>query len=234
MDLVDIIAISHNHTKAFNPTAILQLMLLFILLQVEKEIKFLAIRQLVNQVVNLFPMASVGPTLVCQIVMVYLQHLQTEASQAIVEKGGVVSKSVILVHHIMACKTYLMAHLYRQLLAALVFHIEILIDTFHLLSSMSMALSILDLDSSHKHVQHLYHTHVRDYAHRFLQVRHKSPHVADQSEGLEDTMVHVIRNSGCDVCRGACHDVFHGVLHNDHHRYSGGRARGDDHDDNLG
>ena len=83
-------------------------------------------------------MASVESTLVCQIVMAYLQHLQKEASQAIVVISGVVSRSVILVHHIMACKIYLMAHLYKQSLAIHVSHTEILIDTFHPLSSMSM------------------------------------------------------------------------------------------------
>ena len=52
---------------------------------------------------------------------------------------------------------------------------------------------------------------------------------------LKDTMAHVIRNNGYgyDVCRGACHDVFHDVLHSDRRRYSGG-LHGDDHDDNLG
>ena len=94
--------------------------------------------QLVIQVVNLFPMASVGPIVVCQIILVYLQHQQTEASQAIVVIGGVVSRSVIPIHHIMACKTLSMAHLCKQLLAIHVFHIEILIDTFDPLSSMSM------------------------------------------------------------------------------------------------
>ena len=42
--LVDTIAISHSHTRAFNPIAILQLMLLFDLLQAVKELEFLAVR----------------------------------------------------------------------------------------------------------------------------------------------------------------------------------------------
>ena len=138
MGLVDIIAISRSHTRIFNPIAILQLMLLFDLLQAVKELKFLAVRQLVIQVVNLFPMASVGPALICQIVMVYLQHLQTEASQAIEVIDGVESRLVILVNHIMAYKTYPMAHPCKQLLAIHAFNTEILIDTFRPLSSMSM------------------------------------------------------------------------------------------------
>ena len=93
---------------------------------------------MVIQVVNLFPMAFVRLAVVCLIVLVYLQHLQTEASLAFVVIGVVVSRSVIPIHHIMACKILLMAHLCKQLLAIHVFHIEILIDTFHPLSSMSM------------------------------------------------------------------------------------------------
>ena len=83
-------------------------------------------------------MAFVGLTRVYLIVLVYLQHPQTEASQAFVVIGVVVSRSVIPIHHIMACKILLMAHLCKQLLAIHVFHIEIQIDTFHPLSSMSM------------------------------------------------------------------------------------------------
>ena len=83
-------------------------------------------------------MAFVGLTRVYLIVLVYLQHPQTEASQAFVVIGVVVSRSVIPIHHIMACKILLMAHLCKQLLAIHVFHIEILIDTFDPLSSMSM------------------------------------------------------------------------------------------------
>ena len=93
---------------------------------------------MVIQVVNLFPMAFVGLAVVCLIVLVYLQHLQTEASLAFVVIGVVVSRSVIPIHHITACKILLMAHLCKQLLAIHVFHIEILIDTFNPQSSKSM------------------------------------------------------------------------------------------------
>ena len=99
---------------------------------------------------------------------------------------------------------------------------------------MSMALSILAHDSSHKHAQRLYHTHVRGCAHRFPQARRRFLREASRNEGLEDIMVHMIHDNGYDVCRGACHDVFHGVFHSDHRRYSGGLFRGDDHGDNLG
>ena len=218
MGLVDIIAVIHNHTEAFNLTVILQLMLPFDLFQAIKELKSLVARQLVSQVVNLFPMAIVGPAVVCQIVLVYLQHLQTEASQAFVVRGGEVSRSVVPIHRIMACKTNLMGHLCKQLLAIHVFHIEILIDTFSPLSSMSMVQSILTHDSSRKHAQRLYHKHVRDYARKFLQARRKSPHEAGRNVDLKDTMAHVIRNNGYGVCHGACRDVFHGVFHSDRRR----------------
>ena len=233
MGLLDIIAVSHNHTEAFNLIVILQLMLLLNLLQAVKELKFLVVKQLVIQAVNLFPMAIVMPAMVCQIFLVYLQHLQTEASQAFVVKGDVVSRSVVPIHRIVACKTNLMAHLCKQLLAIHVFHIEILIDTFSPQSSMSMVQSILAHDSSRKHAQRPYHKHVRDYARKFLQARHKSPHEVGRNVDLKDTMAHVIRNNGYGVCRGACRDVFHGVLHSDHRRYSGD-LHDDDHDDNLG
>ena len=90
MDLKDTVAIIHNHTKAFDPIAILQLMFPFNLFQAVKELGFLVVEQLAIQVVNLFPMAFVGLAVVCQIVLVYHQHLQTMASQAIVVIGGVV------------------------------------------------------------------------------------------------------------------------------------------------
>ena len=114
MGLLDIIAVSHNHTEAFNLIVILQLMLPFDLFQVIKDLKSPVARQLVSQVVKLFPMAIVGPAVVCQIVLVYLQHLQTEASQAFVVKGDVVSRSVVPIHRIVACKTNLMAHLCKR------------------------------------------------------------------------------------------------------------------------
>ena len=93
---------------------------------------------MVIQFVSLFAMAFVGLTGVYLIVLVYLQHPQTKAGLASLVIGVVVSRSVIPIHHIMACKILLMAHLCKQLLAIHVFHIEILIDTFHPLSSMSM------------------------------------------------------------------------------------------------
>ena len=72
MSLVDITAVNHNHTRAFNPTAILQLMLPFNLPLAVEELKLLVAKQLVIQVVILFPIAFVEPAEVCQIVLVHL------------------------------------------------------------------------------------------------------------------------------------------------------------------